>query len=90
MTAEPALAGFCLRSPSTSARCNAEVGSAVTNGLRFQAVTALYPQELCCTLLVEQEEATRKIVVRVGQMVLEGAYGVLTGTVIPGNEPLAP
>jgi hypothetical protein len=67
-----------------------EVGSAVTNGLRFQNIKVVFPQELCCTLLAEQEETAHKIVVRVAQMILEGGAGVTTGAAIPGREPLAP
>ena len=67
-----------------------EVGSAVTNGLRFQNIKTVFPQELCCTLLTEQEESAHKIVVQVARMILEGGAGVTTGAIIPGDEPLAP
>lgn len=66
-----------------------EVGSAATNGLRFQNIKVVFPQELCCTLLAEQEETAHKIVVQVAQMILEGGAGVTTGAVIPGHQPLA-
>jgi hypothetical protein len=67
-----------------------EIGSAVTNGLRFQKITAIYPQELCCSLLTAQEETAHKIVVRTAEMVLRGGGGLLSGTIIPGDKPLAP
>lgn len=70
-----------------------EVGTAVTNGLRFQRTAAPVPQELCCTLLLDQEEAAHRIVVQVARMVLAGGAGgaVLShGTLIPGERPLAP
>lgn len=69
---------------------DSEVGSAVTNGLRFQKTTAVFPQELCCTLLADQEEVAHRIVVQVAQMILEAGAGVTTGAVIPGQEPFAP
>jgi hypothetical protein len=67
-----------------------EVGSAVTNGLRFQKITAVFPQELCCTLLTDQEEFAHRIVIQVAQMILEAGAGITTGTAIPGHEPFAP
>lgn len=67
-----------------------EIGSAVTNGLRFQNIKAVFPQELCCSLLTEQEETAHKIVVQVAGMILEGGAGVTTGAIIPGQQPLAP
>jgi hypothetical protein len=67
-----------------------EVGSAVTSGLRFQNITAVFPQELCCTLLADQEESAHKIVVQVARTILEGGAGITTGAMIPGQEPLAP
>lgn len=66
-----------------------EIGSAVTNGLRFQNIKAVFPQELCCSLLTEQEETAHKIVVQVARMVLDGGAGVVSGTIIPGDKPLA-
>ena len=73
-----------------------EVGTAVTNGLRFQRTAAPVPRELCCTLLLDQEETAHRIVVQVARMVLAGGQGgaggaVLShGTLIPGERPLAP
>jgi hypothetical protein len=32
-----------------------EVGSAVTNGLRFQTIKAVFPQELCCSPFADAE-----------------------------------
>lgn len=67
-----------------------EVGTAVTNGLRFQPLRALRPLELCCTLLTEQEETAHRIVVQVARMVLDGGAGPVSGTLLPGTRPLAP
>ena len=66
-----------------------EIGSAVTNGLRFQNIKTVFPQELCCSLLAEQEETAHKIVVQVARMVLDGGAGLVSGTIIPGDQPLA-
>ena len=67
-----------------------EVGHAVTSGLRFQKIRTLLPQELCCSLLAEQEETAHRIVVETARMILEGGVGLSSGTIIPGDRPLAP
>lgn len=74
---------FYLRAPA------GEVGSAVTNGLRFQNVTAVLPQELCCTLLAEQEEAAHRIVVQAAEMVRDGGRGLGPEAIVAGDRPLA-
>jgi hypothetical protein len=67
-----------------------EVGTAVTNGLRFQPLGVLHPVELCCSLLTEQEETAHRLVVQVARMLLAGAIKPVSGTVLPGEGPLAP
>lgn len=75
---------FYLRAP------DGEVGSAVTNGLRFQTVEAVLPQELCCSLLAAQEEAAHRIVVRAAEMVRDGGVGLRPDAIVSGDRPLAP
>ena len=66
-----------------------EIGSAVTNGLRFQNIKVVFPLELCCSLLAGLVVAAHKIVIQVAGMVLDGGVGVVSGTIIPGDRPLA-
>jgi antitoxin YqcF len=75
---------FYLRAPA------GEVGSAVTNGLRFQTVAAAFPQELCCSLLAEQEEAAHRIVVQAAELVRDGGLGLGPDAIVAGDRPLAP
>ena len=67
-----------------------EVGHAVTSGLRFRKIRVVFPQELCCSLLAEQEETAHRILVMTARMILESGAGVFSGTIIPGERPLAP
>ncbi|HEX4788141.1 MAG TPA: suppressor of fused domain protein [Actinospica sp.] len=67
-----------------------EVGTAVTDGLRFQRLNTLYPLELCCTLLTEDEETAHRIVLRVGRMMIDGRATAGVGTLIVGDRPLHP
>jgi hypothetical protein len=66
-----------------------EIGSAVTSGLRFQNITAVLPQELCCSLPAAQEQTAHTLVAQVARMVLDGRAGLVRGTIIPGDVPLA-
>jgi hypothetical protein len=67
-----------------------EVGTAVTDGLRFRRLGGAYPLELCCTLLTEQAETAHRIVVRVAEIALANGPAMASGTLIHGEQPLAP
>jgi hypothetical protein len=67
-----------------------EVVAAVTDGLRWHRLGGAHPLELCCTLLTEQAEKAHRIVVQVAEMALEYGLALTSGTIIHGEQPLAP
>lgn len=67
-----------------------DLTSAFTNGLRFQQVTAILPQELVCTLNADQRTAAAHVVSLAADQVMEHGYGLMLDQVIRGDGPLVP
>nr|WP_237694871.1 suppressor of fused domain protein [Streptomyces sp. SID5468] len=62
--------------------------SVVTNGLRFQKITTVMPQELVCTLNEEQRDQAHLITVLTAKLVITMGEGLMFDQVIPSPEPL--
>ncbi|MFF2552667.1 suppressor of fused domain protein [Nocardia sp. NPDC058058] len=65
-----------------------EVTSVVTNGLRFQDVTALLPEELICTLHSGQEGIARHIVDVTAGLVIANGRGIEYDSILTNSNPL--
>jgi hypothetical protein len=64
--------------------------SVVTNGLRFQSITAVLPQELVCTVHSVQRKAAHLITALTAELVMKGRRGLTLEQVIPSPGPLVP
>jgi hypothetical protein len=64
--------------------------SAVTNGLRFQKITAIMPLELACTLHKDQQSAARVLIALTATLTIQKGEGPAFDQVIPAPEPLIP
>ncbi|MBG0566744.1 suppressor of fused domain protein [Actinoplanes aureus] len=64
--------------------------SVVTNGLRFQPITAVLPQELVCTVHSVQRKAAHLITALTAEVVMKGRRGLALEQVIPSPGPLVP
>jgi len=60
----------------------------ISNGLRFQAVSASLEQELACTLHADQAEAARHLVDTVCGLVIERGQGVDEDVMLDNGNPL--
>jgi hypothetical protein len=69
---------------------NGKTISIVTNGLRFQNITAIMPQELVCTVWAEHRKAAHLLVPLTAELVLRRGTGVVYDDVIPSPQPLIP
>lgn len=64
--------------------------SVVSNGLRFQRITAPMPLELACTLRADQRAAARTLVALTATLALRTGVGPFFDQVVPAPEPLIP
>jgi hypothetical protein len=62
--------------------------SAVTNGLRFQRITTVMPQEIVCTLSPEQRQHAHFITALTAQLVIKMGAGLTYDQIIPSPAPL--
>ncbi|MEU4095053.1 suppressor of fused domain protein [Streptomyces sp. NPDC026673] len=62
--------------------------TAVTNGLRFQDITAIMPLELACTLRSDQRSAARALVALTATLAVRTGAGPAFDQIIPAPEPL--
>lgn len=77
--------GFILLSCSSPG----ETVSTVTNGLRFQTVTAVMPQELVCTLKADQEQIAAMVTAWTADRAIQLGEGVTIDQLIASGSPLA-
>ncbi|MET9874445.1 suppressor of fused domain protein [Actinacidiphila glaucinigra] len=64
--------------------------TAVTNGLRFQNLTAIMPLELACTLKADQQAAARALAALTATLAIRMGVGPTFDQVVPAPEPLIP
>jgi hypothetical protein len=64
--------------------------SVVTNGLRFQQLTVVLPQELVCTVRSEHRKAAHLLVALSAELVLRRGAGLILDEIIPAPGPLVP
>jgi len=64
--------------------------SAASNGIRFQDVTSIMPEELVCTLRHDQENVARYLVNVVSSMVIGSGNGIEYDQIIKNDQPLIP
>ncbi|WP_328475264.1 suppressor of fused domain protein [Actinoplanes sp. NBC_00393] len=67
-----------------------DLASVVTNGLRFQPITAVLPQELVCTVHAAQRKAAHLITALTAELVMKSRRGLVLEQVIPSPHPLIP
>ncbi|UGT40989.1 suppressor of fused domain protein [Nocardia yamanashiensis] len=60
----------------------------VTNGLRFQRITAIRPEELVCSLRSDQERFVHYLVDSIASMIVENGRGMEYGSVFGGDRPI--
>lgn len=65
-----------------------EMISVVTNGIRFQQVTAVLPQELVCTLNADQEQIAHMLTMRTADLVIQLGQGLTVDQLVPSETPL--
>ena len=65
------------------------VVSVVSNGLRFQRVTTIFPQELVCTVRVEHRKAAHLLVALSAEMVLRRGVGLMLDEIVRSPGPIA-
>lgn len=64
--------------------------SVVTNGLRFQRITVVLPQELVCTVYQDQRKAAHLLVPLTAELVLRRGAGLILDETISAPAPLVP
>ncbi|MER5393064.1 suppressor of fused domain protein [Saccharopolyspora sp. NPDC002686] len=64
------------------------VSTVVSNGLRFQPVTSMMPQELTCSLWDQQEHVAHYLVDSVASMVIRNEQGLEYGSYFKNNGPI--
>lgn len=64
--------------------------SIVSNGLRFQNITAVLPQEILCTVWAAQRKAAHLLVPLTAELILRRGSGLMLDEVVPSPEPLIP
>jgi hypothetical protein len=64
------------------------VTTVVTNGLRFQAITAMRLEELVCSLRSDQKHVTHHIVDSLASLVLQNQRGMEYWTLFENDEPI--
>jgi hypothetical protein len=61
--------------------------SVVTNGLRFQRLTVVYPQELVCTVRVDQRKDAHLLVPLTAGIVMQRGSGLMIDEIILSADP---
>lgn len=64
------------------------VTTVVTNGLRFQPVTSMLPEELVCSLLLEQAHIAHFLADSLAGLVVKNKLGLEYGSIFENNVPL--
>jgi hypothetical protein len=64
-----------------------DIVSIVTNGLRFQRITSVYPKELVCTVRADQRKEAHLLVPLVAGIVLQRGLGLTLDEVILSDAP---
>ncbi|PTM56782.1 suppressor of fused domain protein [Desmospora activa] len=64
------------------------ISTVVTNGLRFQSITSMLPEELVCTLWDGQEHIAHYLVDSTASMLLRGGCSLDYGMVIENKQPI--
>jgi Suppressor of fused protein (SUFU) len=64
--------------------------SVVTNGLRFQSITTIMPQELVCTMRADQRRAAHLLIALTAELVMRMRQGLSLNQVVPSPHPLVP
>jgi hypothetical protein len=64
--------------------------SVVTNGLRFQRITAVIPQELVCTVQARHRKAAHLLVALTAELVIRRNAGLILDEVVPSPAPIVP
>ncbi|TDD04589.1 suppressor of fused domain protein [Saccharopolyspora terrae] len=64
------------------------ISTIVTNGLRFQTITSMLPEELACSLWDGQENVAQYLVDSTASMILKNGRGLEYGMVIENRQPI--
>lgn len=64
------------------------ISTVVTNGLRFQSITSMVPEEIACTLWDGQEHIAHFLADTTASMLLKTGRGLDFGMVIENDEPI--
>ncbi|MFE6862799.1 suppressor of fused domain protein [Nocardia sp. NPDC057668] len=64
------------------------VTTVVTNGLRFQAITSMLPEEIMCSLRSDQQHIAMYLVDSMASLILKNKQGMEYGSVFENSKPL--
>ncbi|AUG81714.1 hypothetical protein CFP65_7112 [Kitasatospora sp. MMS16-BH015] len=64
------------------------ITTVVSNGLRFQQVAAIRPEELVCSLLPDQQHLARHLVDSIASLIIRHKQGMEYGSVFHNDRPI--
>ncbi|MFE3188737.1 suppressor of fused domain protein [Nocardia sp. NPDC059240] len=64
------------------------VTTVVTNGLRFQNITSMLPEELVCSLRSDQQHIAHYLVDSIASMIIRNRRGMEFGSIFENDQPI--
>ncbi|GAA4865910.1 suppressor of fused domain protein [Saccharopolyspora rosea] len=64
------------------------ITTVVTNGLRFQPVTSMLPEELVCSLRTDQKNVAHYLVDSVATLIIRNRQGMEYGSIFDNEQPI--
>lgn len=64
------------------------VTTVVTNGLRFQSITSMLPEELVCSLRSDQEHIAHYLADSIASLIIKNQRGMEYGSFFENNQPI--
>ncbi|GAA4613535.1 suppressor of fused domain protein [Saccharopolyspora hordei] len=64
------------------------ISTVITNGLRFQSITSMLPEELVCSLRADQEHIAHYLVDSIASMIIQNGTGMEYGSVFHNDQPI--
>ncbi|MER7080961.1 Suppressor of fused protein (SUFU) [Saccharopolyspora kobensis] len=64
------------------------VSTVVTNGLRFQTITSMMPEELVCSLRSDQQHIAHYLVDSIASMIIRNRTGMEYGSIFQNDQPI--
>ncbi|KAA5828762.1 suppressor of fused domain protein [Saccharopolyspora hirsuta] len=64
------------------------ITTVATNGLRFQSITSMLPEELVCSLRTDQQHIAHYLVDSIASMIIRNGTGMEYGSVFQNDQPI--